>query len=63
MIGEVSMKRHDGVGIVGTQATQRYKAPVSQSRCGGEFHRLTAHHPSSRHSISLKLTLCLLYRV
>ena len=24
MIGEVSMKRHDGVGIVGTQATQRY---------------------------------------
>jgi len=28
MIGEVSMKRHDGVGIVGTQATQRYKAPV-----------------------------------
>ena len=25
MIGEVSMKRHDGFGIVSTQATQRYK--------------------------------------
>jgi hypothetical protein len=64
MIGAVSMERNDSFGIVGIQATQRYKAPVSQSRCRREFHSLTGHHPSSNTtSVSLPTTICLVCRV
>jgi hypothetical protein len=38
MIGEVLMKCHNGLGIVGTEATQRHDPSVQQLSCSRRFH-------------------------
>ena len=45
MIGQVLMERHNSLGILGTEATQRHESSVEQSSGSRRFHRVIAHDP------------------